>query len=580
MLDTTTTRTTTTTTTTIDENGHLKKTTTVVLTEDVVTRETIYDGRGNKATTVMTTGKQTQAHKGKRKLPESSKLDGDCQSKTRQKYSRKPISMSLKARFIEDVEAARLKDPKTSVSSICRQEQYGFTPQAGNKILAEAKTILKEAERLGTNALTMFNKYNRRMDIVEQVLYLDFKNQLKLGLPVNDKRLLEMAFYTYMETMPLLRYKDRPAPYNFSPGWLANFKKRFNIRMHVGHGEEGDVDMVKNAPLFKAIADGLTGISPRDIYNCDETGLYLKALSNRTLSDTSVKGKKLIRGARVSILACCNADGTDKRPLFVLSAHRPQGLDEDTQAVMMTDFAGSGYMTQELFQEWLDVFDADMKEQGRKIVLLMDNAPGHGKLEQYHLTNITIVFLPPKTTSVAQPLDAGIIRSYKTKYTRHMIRVTANYRGSNGLQSTVVKYWPCLVKAWDDVTKTTIRNCFAHVPTIPPELRSELRTTQEDDIDKEMEQLKQELMKLYPAGDAAIQMQKDYGVLTYLKSCEGDGPTQGLMDAIKQVSRMEEYKDQFYSPEELTVVEEDQLDDESDPLDLDYFPSCAPRPCR
>ena len=71
-----------------------------------------------------------------------------------------------------------------------------------------------------------------------------------------------------------------------------------------------------------------------------------------------------------------------------------------------------------------------MKSQRRKILLLTDNAPSHkipedeGSHSQMHgfncisMENVLILFLPPNTTSHVQPLDAGIIRSFKAGYRR------------------------------------------------------------------------------------------------------------------------------------------------------------------
>jgi hypothetical protein len=88
--------------------------------------------------------------------------------------------------------------------------------------------------------------------------------------------------------------------------------------MRTGRGELGSVDMEANRPMFEAIAAQLSDFAPSDIYNCDETGLYLKVMSNRTLSQSRVSGIKQNTDARVSILLCCNADGTDKRKPLVL----------------------------------------------------------------------------------------------------------------------------------------------------------------------------------------------------------------------------------------------------------------------
>lgn len=107
----------------------------------------------------------------------------------------------------------------------------------------------------------------------------------------------------------------------FSNGWLEGFKIKHNLSMKTGHGEEGGVDMEFNRPLFEAIAQQLSGFALRDIYNCDETGLYLKVLSARTLAQGRVSGRKPDTDGRVSILLCCNADGSDKRKPFVLCKH-------------------------------------------------------------------------------------------------------------------------------------------------------------------------------------------------------------------------------------------------------------------
>jgi len=56
-----------------------------------------------------------------------------------------------------------------------------------------------------------------------------------------------------------------------------------------------------------------------------------------------------------------------------------------------------------------------MRRQNRKILLLADNAPTHLLDETVQLSNINVRFLPPNTTAHLQPLDAGIINSFKVK---------------------------------------------------------------------------------------------------------------------------------------------------------------------
>ena len=44
-----------------------------------------------------------------------------------------------------------------------------------------------------------------------------------------------------------------------------------------------------------------------------------------------------------------------------------------------------------------------------KILLLLDNAPGHPIYLDDFCENVKVVFLPPNTTSLIQPMDQGVI---------------------------------------------------------------------------------------------------------------------------------------------------------------------------
>ena len=80
-------------------------------------------------------------------------------------------------------------------------------------------------------------------------------------------------------------------------------------------------------------------------------------------------------------------------------------------------------MTSCLFFEWLLYFEKEIgKQEGRNVLLLMDNCSAHGSKETLPiLKHVEIEFLPPNTTSKLQPLDAGIIAEMKVLYRRHQI---------------------------------------------------------------------------------------------------------------------------------------------------------------
>ena len=81
------------------------------------------------------------------------------------------------------------------------------------------------------------------------------------------------------------------------------------------------------------------------------------------------------------------------------------------------------WMTGDLFGEWIRKFGSSLRAQDRKVVLLIDNCPSHPEIK--NLTNINLIFLPPNTTSVIQPMDQGEIhaQSLKTHYRRRTVRL-------------------------------------------------------------------------------------------------------------------------------------------------------------
>lgn len=78
-------------------------------------------------------------------------------------------------------------------------------------------------------------------------------------------------------------------------------------------------------------------------------------------------------------------------------------------------------MTTEIFEEWfkecfLIEVEAHMKKlnMNYKILLILDNCSSHPK--NLSTEHVQVVFLPPNTTSLIQPLDQGIIRQFEHYY--------------------------------------------------------------------------------------------------------------------------------------------------------------------
>jgi len=82
-------------------------------------------------------------------------------------------------------------------------------------------------------------------------------------------------------------------------------------------------------------------------------------------------------------------------------------------------FNSKAWMHSDIWKSWLKYINESFRIQNRHILLLVDNATSHHVQideDSFQLTNITLHYLPPNTMSHLQPMDAGIIKSFKAKY--------------------------------------------------------------------------------------------------------------------------------------------------------------------
>jgi len=75
-------------------------------------------------------------------------------------------------------------------------------------------------------------------------------------------------------------------------------------------------------------------------------------------------------------------------------------------------------MTTEIMTWWLKDFDLRMKKENRNVLLFMDNCGSHPPLK---LGNVRIIMLPPNSTSIFQPMDQGVIQSFKLAYKKTIL---------------------------------------------------------------------------------------------------------------------------------------------------------------
>ena len=124
-------------------------------------------------------------------------------------------------------------------------------------------------------------------------------------------------------------------------------------------------------------------------------------------------------------------------------------------------------MTALTFEEWLTEFDRDMVKADRKVCLLLDNCSAHN-VDTDSLKETELIFLPPNTTSVIQPLDQGIIRNFKHYYRKRVLSKLLNHMDSDmnltvrdaAKNISILDAVYYTASAWNQVGVETIQNCF------------------------------------------------------------------------------------------------------------------------
>ena len=104
--------------------------------------------------------------------------------------------------------------------------------------------------------------------------------------------------------------------------------------------------------------------------------------------------------------------------------------------------------------------DVKFQKENQKIALIIYNSPAHPTIAD--LSNVKLIFLPPNTTSVSQPMDQGVIKCLKAFYRPRLVNLMIKRleQGQDLPKISILCALQLLVGSWGDLTKTAIVNCF------------------------------------------------------------------------------------------------------------------------
>ncbi|CAI5484236.1 unnamed protein product [Closterium sp. Yama58-4] len=258
-----------------------------------------------------------------------------------------------------------------------------------------------------------------------------------------------------------------PATFRCSIGRVRRALRRQGVRCLSAVGEAADQDMAAVRTTREKLPQLLMhrSVRARDVYNFDETALYISVLPRKTYGNGRVAGRKVPKD-RLTVGFLVNVDGSHSfRPLVISKAKCPHDFrpDYDLDEVCYWRNTAKGWMT-----------------------IPMDNASSHvlkskeAETEDLfgfrtqNLSTVRIVYLPPNTTAFTQPLDQGIIATAKARYRAHWLSTFTALWSADGAMAAMARYKPnlrnvlaWLCDAWMNIERHTIQWCWWRTECLP-----------------------------------------------------------------------------------------------------------------
>ncbi|XP_065196846.1 tigger transposable element-derived protein 4-like [Sycon ciliatum] len=394
-----------------------------------------------------------------------------------QSLKRKRFSFAEKYSMIQDVDKG--------IKRIFVQEKYGVS----HGTLAG---FLKDRERIEDNVKSptkLEARANRqsRYHEVDTALLEWFRNirSTRTDTVVTGLDLLAKA--TTLAKKLSENHIEGYDNFSLDLNWIERWKKRHGVSCKQIVGESASADHASAKTWLDTQLDPIRqDYDDKDIFNADETGLFWKMSPEKTLAfkGETCKGGKHAKD-RVTVLVATSADG-EKLPLYVIGkSKRPHCFRGVLNIPVEYEANKKAWMTGQLFEQWCNRLNNRMVREGRRIALILDNFAGHPHLD---LSNISIFFLPPNTTSMTQPMDAGIIKNLKHHYRRLLVKRRISCIDSDQeCKITLLDAVQWLKTSWQQVTSDTVKNCYRHVG-FQPKTAAAAATPSEDLPPDETEQ--------------------------------------------------------------------------------------------
>ncbi|KAJ8865955.1 hypothetical protein PR048_033479 [Dryococelus australis] len=336
-----------------------------------------------------------------------------------------------KYKIIQDVE-----EKKRTPSEIARQ--HGIASSALYTILKMREEIVNAVQKEGHNLQAKSLRGAMHVDL-EQAMSEWYSQQKAQNIPISGPTMQRKA-NEFAVRLGIENFKS-------SSGWVERFKTRRGISGIKVNGDSPLVNRRSRREWLLFLQNALGRYQPQDVYSTDELGMFHNLMPDRTLSVKRYKYKDVERRKerRLTVLLCCNMDGSDKmKPLVIGKFKKPRCL-EDIILPCDYDFNEEVGMTTAVFMKWLSRFDAKMGAVDRKVILFVNSCLAHPASDR--LRNVELVIVPKNVIDTSRPLN----QEYSSSQEVGLLRAVEG-----------------IVASWKAVHPAMIVNCFRDAHFVPP----------------------------------------------------------------------------------------------------------------
>lgn len=383
----------------------------------------------------------------------------------------------------QKLQAIRSVENGSTVTKVSREYNIGRTTLLG--FIKNRETIENTAYKYQETGVTERRTMKTaKLVALEEALYLwilQERRKKHILIPEIVRAKAEQLF-SMLQTRNVY---DLDVQFSSSNGWYDRFRKRYGLKMIGVEGERASAN-VNAFEQFKV--NFIQQIQENryekwEIYNADESALFVKLLPSRTLvlnDEDIAEGRKVIK-SRITFMPCCNIDGSNKLPLMFLgTSQNPRDLPKDKSDLpVYYKSSKKAWMNRDLFKQWFfEQFIPSVQnfaqQNGRepRALLLLDNCSAHhdgGNILESNDGKIKVIFLPPNVTSLGQPMDQGVLHAVKKRYKKKlMLHLLLDDTDCSIFEERLKKIslrqvidW--LHQSWDEISHKTIEGSWKNL---------------------------------------------------------------------------------------------------------------------